>query len=510
MTTLEPRPTLTSADLAHEYPPDLELQQVQILLRHGERTPVGARFTNTGLATHWPYCSAAKAMTDAVLHADDSWDTLRWKRTLEKFGNNDTPVVARGKNGERDAMCLMGQLTDRGRETTRALGDRARILYVDQLGFLPKTLDEDTLENLKLRATPITRALESVQQAFVGLYPASTRAAGLPIPTVVTREMPHETLFPNETGCPRFRELARKFAERTAELYNGGPELAYINKKIGKWMPADSPIVKVDSKPRLSGVMDHVNATLAHGKDTKLPNEFYDKKVRDDIDRICREEWFVGYQESNEYRKLGIGGLIGDVTQRMVENVTGHPANGEGEHGPIKMSLSGCHDTTIGATLVALGAMEVERDEWPRYTSSITFELFKGKNARSSSTNSTTSGVIWPSREKTWWYSLFSSPQPSSSSVSASLRSPLNEWSDDSKSQLDDYYVRLRYNDRPVSIPFCKPASRHFENDPSFCTLAAFKQAADSFTPKDWKTECNSNLGTPAMKNPIERPPGLS
>jgi acid phosphatase len=38
------------------------------------------------------------------------------------------------------------ELTNRGRQTTLALGQRIRKLYVDQLNFLPKTLhDEETV-----------------------------------------------------------------------------------------------------------------------------------------------------------------------------------------------------------------------------------------------------------------------------------------------------------------------------------------------------------------------------
>ncbi|MGG6497610.1 UNVERIFIED_CONTAM: hypothetical protein NY603_32280, partial [Bacteroidetes bacterium 56_B9] len=71
--------------------------------------------------------------------------------------------------------------------------------------------------------------------------------------------------------------------------------------------------------------MDSINANLAHGPNTRLPAEFYDDKVRSHVDRICVEECFAGYQESTEYRKLGIGGLIGDLTQRMVEHTIGTP-----------------------------------------------------------------------------------------------------------------------------------------------------------------------------------------
>ena len=77
-------------------------------------------------------------------------------------------------------------------------------------------------------------------------------------------------------------------------------------------MPEGSKVA-VDSHPRLSGIMDTINSTLAHGPETRLPKEFYDDKGRAIIDKIGVEEWFSGYQESREYRMLGIGGLMGDV-----------------------------------------------------------------------------------------------------------------------------------------------------------------------------------------------------
>ncbi|KAK4632932.1 putative acid phosphatase [Fulvia fulva] len=498
MTTLQPRRPYSEEELKQLYPKGLELQQVQILLRHGERTPVSARFKNAGLHGTWPYCKAANELKSAILTADRTFDNLQWKRRLETFGERDLPKLAAGPKGEIDAICQPGELTDRGRETTLALGQRIRQLYVDQLGFLPASLDEGTRESVSLRATPIQRALESVQQAYSGLYPAASRAPGLAPPAIVQRLMQDETLFPNEGACKRFAELSHAFADRTAKLWNDSPEMQHINKRIGKWMPKESPVVKVDSHPRLSGVMDSVNATLAHGSATKLPTEFYEEQVRANIDRICVEEWFVGYQESNEYRKLGIGGLVGDLTQRMVEHVNGIPKEGERE--PFKMALSGCHDTTIASTLAALGGFEIDKDKWPNFTSNIAFELFKPKQAADGK------ATTWPSKEKSWWYSLFGSPKSSTSSA----REPLSSLPESSKQQLDQHYVRLRYNDKPVVLPFCKPVGRHLEGDESFCTLAAFKEAADMITPKDWKSECRSNLGTSAFPDVISPPPGAS
>jgi acid phosphatase len=48
MTSLVPRPPYSQEELERLYPKELELQLVQILLRHGERSPVSARFQNAG------------------------------------------------------------------------------------------------------------------------------------------------------------------------------------------------------------------------------------------------------------------------------------------------------------------------------------------------------------------------------------------------------------------------------------------------------------------------------
>jgi acid phosphatase len=108
----------------------------------------------------------------------------------------------------------LGELTDKGRETTLALGSRLRHLYVNQLKFMPRLISDADM--IYLRATPMPRALESVQQAFWGMYPLTARTASFPPPTIITRTPADETLFPNESYCRRFAQLSRAFAERTA------------------------------------------------------------------------------------------------------------------------------------------------------------------------------------------------------------------------------------------------------------------------------------------------------
>ena len=477
MTTLVPRQPYTDDELQKLYPAGLELQLVQVLMRHGERTPITGRFRNTGLSPFWPYCASLKQFKSAVLVDDQDpgvagvgkggggaatrpMGTFEWKQRLETFGNNDEAVLATGKAGQLDSLCDMGMLTDPGRLTTLRLGQRLRKLYVDRLGYLPKTVGANDVDRLfQLRATPVPRALESMQQAFTGLYPERENEKEQPL-TIVSRAMADETLFPNDYNCRRFAAVSRAFAQRAAERWNDTEELAYVTKKIGHWLPANSPRVAVDGKPRLSGVMDTVNATLAHGPETRLPEEFYDKQSRRNIEKAALEEWFAGYLESVEYRALGIGSLMGDLTARMVAQAETQGTSGH--NGLFRFGLSGCHDTTLAAVLSSLGH---KMPNWPPFTSHLAVELFK-KLAPAAATSSSSSSSGW---------TAFLPSFLAGSSSSSIGRKPTPELTNGKKQKLAGYYVRIRYNDEVVSVPGCKPVGKHLDGDESFCTLVSHR-----------------------------------
>lgn len=255
--------------------------------------------------------------------------------------------------------------------------------------------------------------------------------------------------------------------------------MKYLSSLISKWMPEQhdgSHNVAVDSHPRLSGIMDTINSTLAHGPKTRLPSEFYNKKGRDIIDRIGVEEWFSGYAESNEYRTVGIGAQLGDIVARMVGSVEhtfsdglsevggrdGNVGKGRGGETAIKFALSGCHDTTLAAILTSLGAFSGEK--WPPYTSAVAFELFR--EADHPATNEP--GVR---ADKHTRFSMFTSRKAGTPKPQPIGRKPLSELSDQEKVRLQGYFVRLRYNDRPMSIPGCQLPGKHLEGDNTFCTL---------------------------------------
>ena len=181
-----------------------------------------------------------------------------------------------------------------------------------------------------------------------------------------------------------------------------------------------------------------------------------------------------------------MGSLLGDITARMVANVEASQSARSQENAVIKFGMSGCHDTTIAGTLASLGAYETHR--WPPYTSHVAYEVFRKSTTASAAKASGDSSTV-PAAGP----AAAAGANPSSLAGSALHgigRKPLQEMTEDELKRIEGHYVRVRYNDEPVTIPGCKAPGNHLEGDETFCTLAAFKEIVDKITPKNWRKEC--------------------
>lgn len=295
----------------------------------------------------------------------------------------------------------------------------------------------------------------------------------------------------------------------TDDAGNDTEEMDYLNKLWSKWMPEHSPRVAVDSHPRLSGIMDTVNASDAHGPATKLPSEFYDKKAREITQTMAVDEWFSGYNESNEYRRLGIGGLMGDIVDRMVStavdggwrsNTTAAGNSARPDEGEdIKFAMSGCHDTTLAAILASVG---VVNEKWPPFSSSVAIELFTKTPREAHDAGTMLEEFSNPSIKRqgggflSYLVGSSKSQKPTEAKPpSETARVPLGDLPEAARQKLRTHYVRIRYNDTPVRLPGCAAKTQnHLPGDETFCTLDAFKEIVDKFTPGSWREECVSNL----------------
>ncbi|KAJ7057838.1 histidine phosphatase superfamily, partial [Mycena amicta] len=412
-------------------PRGLSLEQVHVYVRHGERTPVGVRLAPF-IPEHWIMCKTRRQFNDPVLGPQDSvTEVLRSKR-----------VVERPDGSSVDGLCLLGELTDIGRQSTYNYGAALRSLYVDRLGFL-----SDTLENQRetyFRSTNMPRTIESLEQVIHGLYP-TTKCSPEILPTLLVRNGRDENLLGNTLSCKRLEYLQIGFAQAAAAAYN--QTLEPLDKHLSKYL--DGRPIRVDGKPRASGVLDTVRAAIAHG--VKVPAEFEDKSITDVIEQAVVHEWFAGQSrqyKTPEVRRLGMGPLLSDLSKKLQRKVE------RGASDPLKFLVHSTHDTALAAMC---NTLDVFDEKWPAFTASITFELFKK-----------------------------SPPEDGQSSYLQTILEPFK-----TSSAPPEYFVRMRYQNKNMALPICADEGKHLPGSPEFCTLAAFRERVKELTPVDWERECS-------------------
>ncbi|KAK4700058.1 acid phosphatase, partial [Phenoliferia sp. Uapishka_3] len=356
------------------------------------------------------------------------------RRLSEDQGEGNTAIAG----GSAD--CYWGELTDLGRQSTLTLGARLRALYVDQLHFLPSTLPdlERKSSPVAFRSTGMPRTIESLHQIVQGIFP--TRDG--PVEYVVRNAM-DESLYPNSL-CARMRKIDRASAEQAAKTYN--PTLAVLDPLLSKYINGGP--VRIDGHPRANGLLDTIMVCKAHG--IKVPSEFEDPAVLQTLETAVVHEWFDGFANP-EFRKLAMGRLLGDLTNHLERKAADPKEKTE----KLRLAVYSCHDTSLGGILNALNVFD---SRWPPFTSHIAFELFRP-----------------------------SPPPTAPSTLSSFLPSLIHA------APASPYYVRMRYNGKPVSIPSCRKEGMHLEgSDGEVCTLDGFREAVSKvkISAKEWDFGC--------------------
>jgi len=223
------------------------------------------------------------------------------------------------------------------------------------------------------------------------------------------------------------------------------PTLEPLDKKISKYIGGNP--VRIDGSPKASGILETIRAATANG--VKVPKEFLDPAVMDPIEKAVVAEWFGGYAVSPELRRLGVGRVMDDVSQKMQSKAL------KKNEDQLKILVNCTHDTTIAGVLQTL---DVYDQKWPAFAAQMTFELYKYKSDTSPPQHESflsrfTSSFISPKIPKT-------------------------------------YYVRMRYQNDTMVLPACAAPRNHLEGHPEFCTLEAFAETVKEFTPTDWEGEC--------------------
>lgn len=148
--------------------------------------------------------------------------------------------------------------------------------------------------------------------------------------------------------------------------------------------------------------------------------------------------------KDQEFRRLAMGPLLHDLQQKMAKKAAIESKD------PSKILIYSTHDTALAGINSALDVFD---NRWPTFTASVTFELFK------------------------------ESLQPPQGFLTGLRQTFLS-------SQKPRHYVRMRYQNKDMVIPYCKIEGNHLPGAPEFCTLKAFQERIRELTPENWDVEC--------------------
>jgi acid phosphatase len=130
---------------------EMALNQLQVVIRHGDRTP------------------SAKIPVGTIPWVCEPFaHTLRFLDVSPQAVNQEI-----GGPFSYPPSCSSSQLTKKGRNQQLALGAAMRRKYVERLGFLPPALTPSNQGQILFRSTDSPRTRQSGQAFLVGLYPAS-------------------------------------------------------------------------------------------------------------------------------------------------------------------------------------------------------------------------------------------------------------------------------------------------------------------------------------------------
>ncbi|KAJ1734994.1 hypothetical protein LPJ61_000781 [Coemansia biformis] len=506
-------PTLTPEFLAQHYPRSVGVVHVDMVNRHGDRTPA-AHFIPEVAPKHWNFCALGNRLHQDFLKAvglhargpasipargpasggdgakyDGKWQIQIFENTSQSDGSSILAAAGTTAQHISDtsrptaATCSFGQLTDMGRQNMTTLGAHIRSLYVDALGFLPATRQagDSVADPLHLRSTSYTRTLESLHHVLGGLYP--NVAAEEPVYRITTRSPERDNMLP-DFGCANLvRQFLKLNAMSLSRHAHEREQLAQDLRNIPGFRGFLDAEAKAGSKRSAITLMDTLVPMRTHG--LPLPDGI-DDVFLGRLARMAAAEYLHSGWMSAAVTRMQLGPMVHELTGNIVRAVEADRSKGQ-TPGPQLGIYSG-HDATVAGLLAALCHDPAQRSRgapagyaWPPFSSSLRIELLRDATTPSPATRpawehgqasaNTTPALVPPDNRV----------RPANVPDSLYRRSPgVGPSAQTNPRALRDYYVRVWYNDRALLLPACRdPGAHHVGLGPAACTLDGFfKQVA--------------------------------
>ncbi|XP_023141720.2 lysophosphatidic acid phosphatase type 6 [Amphiprion ocellaris] len=318
-----------------------ELKLVQVLFRHGARTPL--RSIPDVVEAQW-----VPTLLDPPPHTHINYVVT------DLHGGPRPPASVEDsyRTNLLTGGTYPGQLTTVGMQQLYELGKRLRRRYIEESNFLNTTFSP---AEVYVRSTNIVRTIESAKCLIAGLFQQKQKE----IVPIVTSEAESEILYPNYHGCKLLKTLGGHRWAESATLPDIAADLQSIQSALG---------IAAHQRVDFILIRDDMVARETHGLPCPPALDTWRNKVEQRaVDMICH----VFEPSNRENLQLSVGPIL----HTLVDNIEAK-LQGTLSEPNRRLFLYSVHDTTLIPCLMALGIFDMR---WPPYAADITVELHQKK-----------------------------------------------------------------------------------------------------------------------------------
>uniref|UniRef100_A0A8C9RP21 Acid phosphatase 6, lysophosphatidic n=1 Tax=Scleropages formosus TaxID=113540 RepID=A0A8C9RP21_SCLFO len=323
-----------------------ELKLVQVLFRHGARTPL--KSIPDVLEAQW-----APNLLKAPVHTQVDYVVT------DLSGGPQPPAPLEDKYRAKilSGGTFSGQLTTLGMQQLYDLGERLRKTYIEDFPFLTPYFSP---AEVLVRSTNIVRTIESARCLVAGLFQQKQKD---PV-TILTTEAENEILYPNYDSCQLLKLLGGPRWAESSKLPDIAADLRNIQSDLG---------ITAHQKVDFVVIRDDMIAREVHG----LPSPPVLDRWRSTVEQRAVEMMYHIYEPSKaKSLQLSVGPLLHALISNIEDKIQGMPSWACSFR---KLFLYSVHDTTLMPCLMALGIFDMK---WPPFAADITLELHQHRKTK--------------------------------------------------------------------------------------------------------------------------------
>lgn len=321
-----------------------ELKLVQVLFRHGARTPL--KSIPDVMEAQW-----VPTLLEPPAHTHINYVVT----DLNGGPKPPAPVEDSYRKNILTGGTFPGQLTTVGMQQLYELGKRLRRKYIEESNFLSSTFSP---AEVYVRSTNIVRTIESAKCLVAGLFQQKQEE----VVPILTTEAESEILYPNYHGCKVLKILGSHRWAESSTLPDIAADLQSIQSALG---------IAAHQHVDFILIRDDMVARETHG----LPcppvlNTWRNKVEERAVDMICH----VYDPSRRDNLQLCVGPLLHTLLTNFDEKLQGTSSEPN-----RKLFLYSAHDTTLIPCLMAMGVFDMR---WPPYAADITMELYQHQQTK--------------------------------------------------------------------------------------------------------------------------------